>query len=75
MPDLRQRLVNALGSVANQRSDLTGLAKRAVDGRSRTGNLEELTKEELYARAQQAEIPGRSEMSKDELVDALRASR
>ena len=36
-------------------------------------NLEELTKDELYARAQAAEIPGRSEMSKDQLVAALRA--
>ena len=78
VPDLRQRLVNTLGSVAKQRSDLTGLAKRAIandrgDGRSRSRNLDELTKEELYARAQQADIPGRSEMSKDELVSALRA--
>jgi hypothetical protein len=35
--------------------------------------LEDLTREELYARAQEAEIPGRSEMSKEELVAALRA--
>jgi hypothetical protein len=34
--------------------------------------LDELTKEELYRRAQDADIPGRSEMSKDELVRALR---
>ena len=36
-------------------------------------NLEDLTKDELYARAQAAEIPGRSEMSKEQLVSALRA--
>jgi hypothetical protein len=35
--------------------------------------LEELTKEELYERAQAAEIEGRSTMSKDELVRALKA--
>jgi hypothetical protein len=35
--------------------------------------LEDLTKEQLYTRAQQAEIPRRSEMSKEELIDALRA--
>jgi hypothetical protein len=35
-------------------------------------SLEDLTKEQLYARAQEAEIPGRSEMSKEELIDALR---
>ncbi|HKP18349.1 MAG TPA: Rho termination factor N-terminal domain-containing protein [Gaiellaceae bacterium] len=36
--------------------------------------LEELTKDELYARAQEADIPGRSEMSKEELIEALRAN-
>lgn len=39
----------------------------------RTQSLEDMTKDELYARAQAAEIPGRSEMSKDQLVAALRA--
>lgn len=33
--------------------------------------LDELTKEDLYERAKLAEIPGRSSMSKDELVAAL----
>ena len=36
-------------------------------------SLEELTKEELYERAQAADIEGRSTMSKDELVRALKA--
>jgi hypothetical protein len=39
---------------------------------TRPRSLEDLTKEQLYARAQEAEIPGRSEMSKEELIDALR---
>ena len=34
--------------------------------------LEELTKEELYERAKQADIPRRSEMSKEQLIAALR---
>ncbi len=34
--------------------------------------LEELTKEELYERAQVAEIEGRSTMSKEELIRALK---
>ncbi len=33
---------------------------------------EERTKEELYEQAQELEIEGRSEMTKDELIDALR---
>ena len=31
-----------------------------------------LTKEELYERAQKADVSGRSEMSKEQLVEALR---
>jgi hypothetical protein len=35
--------------------------------------LQELSKAELYGRAQAAGIAGRSQMSKDELIKALRA--
>lgn len=42
------------------------------DDSTRPRSLDDLTKEELYARAQEADISGRSEMSKDELVEALR---
>jgi hypothetical protein len=37
--------------------------------------LIDLTREELYAKAQDADIEGRSTMSKEELVDALSAKR
>nr|WP_245398569.1 Rho termination factor N-terminal domain-containing protein [Oceaniglobus trochenteri] len=33
---------------------------------------EEWTKDDLYERAQELEIEGRSDMTKDELIDALR---
>ncbi|SOH94135.1 Rho termination factor, N-terminal domain [Monaibacterium marinum] len=33
---------------------------------------EEWTKQELYSRAQELDIEGRSDMSKDELIEALR---
>jgi hypothetical protein len=36
--------------------------------------LENLTKEELYERARAKEIPGRSEMSKEDLIRALRSA-
>jgi DNA end-binding protein Ku len=42
--------------------------------RSGNGNLESKSKEELYELAKKADIPGRSDMSKDELVKALRAA-
>ena len=35
-------------------------------------DLDELTKDQLYRRAQKADIAGRSEMTKDELVLALK---
>jgi DNA end-binding protein Ku len=43
---------------------------RDEDG-DRDGGLEELSRDELYERAQEADIPGRSSMSRDELVKAL----
>jgi DNA end-binding protein Ku len=36
-----------------------------------TKTLEKLSKSELYERAQAAEVPGRSQMDKDELIEAL----
>jgi DNA end-binding protein Ku len=38
----------------------------------RDGDLAQLSREELYERAQKEDVPGRSSMSKDELVKALR---
>jgi DNA end-binding protein Ku len=37
--------------------------------------LEGLTKAQLYERAQAEDVPGRSEMTKDELINALRSKR
>ncbi len=79
-------LVASLGSVLGVprvRAQLAAAVARAT-GRARAGSdrgrpeqpdLEDLTKEELYARAQEAGIPGRSEMSKEQLVAALRAQQ
>jgi hypothetical protein len=60
---------------AERLKDAAGTVSSYVPGQSPSPptSLENLTKEELYARAQEAEIPGRSEMSKEELVAALRA--
>ncbi|MFF9896591.1 Ku protein [Streptomyces longispororuber] len=40
-----------------------------------TGELRELTKAELYRRATELDVPGRSRMSRDELVDELARAR
>jgi hypothetical protein len=51
----------------------------AAEGRStvsrrggRSGSYEDMTRDELYARAKKVGIDGRSSMSKSELIDALR---
>ena len=38
---------------------------------ARDGDLADLSREELYERAQEEDVPGRSSMSKGELIDAL----
>jgi DNA end-binding protein Ku len=50
---------------------------RAGQGRSngkRRDGLGKLSKEELYKRAKKADIPGRADMSKEELIEALEAA-
>jgi hypothetical protein len=51
-----------------------GTAGALYRRRSRRAPLDELTKDDLYERAQAADIPGRSGMTKDELVRALRSA-
>ena len=62
--ELRKReLLASLGSTTSTTSTPTSGATR--------GRLLDLTKEELYEKAKQAGIEGRSSMTKDELADAL----
>ena len=56
--------------VGRREKELRSLAARR---RAATSISAEPTKAELYERAQAAEIPGRSTMTKDELRDALAA--
>jgi hypothetical protein len=67
-PKLRQRISAKLSRLAAR-----SRPEAAGDRASRPRNFEDLSKEELYTRAQEAEIPGRSDMSKEELIEALRA--
>jgi DNA end-binding protein Ku len=48
-------------------------AKMDGDGKPDRSSLEKLSKGELYERAQEEDIPGRADMTKDELVEALSA--
>jgi DNA end-binding protein Ku len=46
--------------------------QRAKGGGGKRADLDGLSREELYERAQDAGVSGRSQMSKKELIDALR---
>jgi DNA end-binding protein Ku len=65
--------VEAVGRGGNARRR-NGDRGRARGGRRDSPDLERLTKGELGKRAKKAEIRGYSKMTKDELVDALRAA-
>jgi len=79
VPQLRQRISSLIAKAPKDPQQLKVLANRVSSNDSGASSsrhphaLEDLTKEELYARAQEADIPGRSAMSKEQLVDALRA--
>jgi hypothetical protein len=75
VPQVRERVAELFSAASKKKAELQGLASSNGEGsrKPRPQALDDLTKEELYARAQEAEIPGRSEMSKDELVAALRS--
>jgi hypothetical protein len=73
VPQVRERLSELIAAAARNRQQLQDLAAAFASSNGSPSTLDALTKEELYARAQEADIPGRSEMSKDELVAALRA--
>mgnify|MGYP002711922357 FL=1 len=75
-PELYEALLDD-GASKSKAAAIANAAAR--DGRSTVGKrggksdtYEDWTKEELYNRAQELEIEGRSEMTKDELIEALR---
>jgi len=75
VPQVRERVSALIATASRNRQHLQSRATQIRGkGEARPRTLENLTKEELYARAQAAEIPGRSEMSKEELIAALRAN-
>ena len=65
VPDLMAALRESLDAAR-------GRAPASKRDRDRDSGLEDLTRDELYERAQKEDVPGRSSMSKDELIDALR---
>jgi DNA end-binding protein Ku len=59
-------------------ADLFAALQASIEALGRNGDgdgLSDLSREELYERAKKADIPGRSQMSKEELVEALSSGR
>jgi DNA end-binding protein Ku len=67
VPDLMAALEQTLARV-REGDDMLAAREQAEDG----DELERLSREELYERAQREKIPGRSTMDREELVAALR---
>ncbi|SDM16341.1 Rho termination factor, N-terminal domain [Corynebacterium mycetoides] len=57
-------------AIANAAANSSRSKVSAKGGES--GSYDDWTKDELYARAQELDIAGRSDMTKDELIEALR---
>jgi DNA end-binding protein Ku len=70
-PDLMAALQRTLDRV-REGADARAAREAAEDGRDGRDELQRLDRQELYRRAQEAGVPGRSKMSKGELVEALR---
>jgi DNA end-binding protein Ku len=61
------------GSRRRRAGDRVGAdERRRFSGRSRAGRLDERSKEDLYGRARELDIAGRSRMTKEELAEAIR---
>ena len=69
---LEQRKGELMGSMTSTTSmSSSSSSSSSSDGRVTRGRLLDLTKEELYEKAKEAGIEGRSSMTKDQLADAL----
>jgi DNA end-binding protein Ku len=68
-PDLMEALQRTLERIKDGGD--ARAARAAADGDGGREELERLGRQELYERASEAGVPGRSKMSKDELVEAL----
>ncbi|MFB7738423.1 hypothetical protein ACFC08_29345 [Streptomyces sp. NPDC056112] len=55
-------------------SKKAGAASARAPGRGGKSELQKLSKAQLYRRATEQDVPGRSKMSREQLIDALAGS-
>jgi hypothetical protein len=75
-----EKMYSELRDEGNSKEKAARIANAAArDGKGevgkrggKAGSYDDMTKDELYQRAKEIGIDGRSDMSKDELIDALR---
>ncbi len=72
--DLMAALRASLEAAQSRRSERRRPRGGAGAGTSRDGDFDRLSKDELYQRAKELDIKGRADMSKEELVEAVRAA-
>lgn len=71
---MRRALLALVAGVASAFAATAGVAWYRARTPKAGDDLAELTRDELYERARAADIPGRSDMNKDEFIRALRSS-
>lgn len=76
--ELEERVVDLMAALKRSMQEADGSAGTERRGprraREKNGGLDQATKDELYARAKQLDIPNRSSMTKRQLIDAIRRS-
>ncbi|WP_370326128.1 Rho termination factor N-terminal domain-containing protein [Euzebya sp.] len=60
------------GMSKSKAAAIANSGEEASEKGGKSPSYDEWTKEDLYERAQELDVEGRSDMSKDELIDALR---
>ncbi len=70
-PEVADLMEALRASVEASKSGKRPTAAKREDPAAKGEDLHDLSKDELYERAGKAEIPGRSKMSKEELIEAL----
>lgn len=72
--DIKERAVNLKDRAVSLKDSATTLKDRVADRLAGGPNLVEMTREELYEEARELDVHGRSDMTKQELLEAVQSS-